>query len=201
MRSGTSWTVGHAPCLEYGHIVQRRVLRAAIEETQQLVKKPLAKVREDNMHGVVFRRHKKVNVMMERHPAMVYNNHKAGCLLCQNVRAKNPQTRWRCKGTSTPPPEPAAPLPGRPSPPGMSPAIPGYTEANESYEIECMPSRYVYMHSPLPNNQFFNYNAFAKDSKSDKDIMPDLLRTICAVWKFRWNWFWWWQQHFGRISG
>jgi hypothetical protein len=95
---------------------------------------------------------------------MVYKNHMAGCHPCQNGTAMNPQTRWRRKGTTAPPPEPAAPLPGTPSPPGTPPAPPGDTEGNESYEIEGMPSRCVYMHSPLSNTQYFNHNAFAKES-------------------------------------
>jgi hypothetical protein len=155
--------------------------RAAVEETQQLIKKPRAEVREEKKRGVEFPGHKKVKATMERHPAMVYQNHTAGCLPCQNGTAKNPQTRWRRKGTAAPPPEPAAPLPGRPSPPGTPPAPPGDTEGHESYEIEGMPSRCVYMHSPLPNTQFFNHNAFAKDSKRDKDFIPDLLSTLSAA--------------------
>jgi hypothetical protein len=116
---------------------------------------------------------------MERHPAMVYKNHSAGCLPCQNGTAKNLVTRWRRKGTAAPPPEPAAPLPGTP------PAPPGDAEGNERDEIQDMPSRCVYMHSPLPNTQFFNYNAFAKESKRDKDFIPDLLTTLSAAWKYR----------------
>ena len=116
---------------------------------------------------------------MERHPAMVYKNHTAGCLPCQNGTAKNLVTRWRRKGTAEPSPEPAAP------PPGTPPSPPGDAAGNESYEIEGMPSSYVYMHSPLPNTQFFNHNAFAKESKRDKDYNPDMLSTLSAAWKYR----------------
>jgi hypothetical protein len=154
---------------------------AAVEETQQLIIKPRAEVREEKKRGVVFPGHKKVKATMERHPAMVYKNHMAGCHPCQNGTAMNPQTRWRRKGTTAPRPEPAAPLPGTPSPPGTPPAPPGDTEGNESYEIEGMPSRCVYMHSPLPNTQFFNHNGFAKDSKRNKDFIPDLLSTLSAA--------------------
>jgi hypothetical protein len=66
----------------------------------------------------------------------------------------------------------------------MPPAPTGDTEGNESYEIEGMPSRCVYMRSPLPNTQFFNHNAFAKDSKRDKECIPDLLSTLSAAWKY-----------------
>jgi hypothetical protein len=37
------------------------------------------------------------------------------------------------------------------------------------------------MHSPLPNTQFFNHNAFAKNGKRDKDFIPDLLSTLSAA--------------------
>jgi len=130
---------------------------------------------------------------MERHPAMVYKNHSAGCLAWQNGTAKNLVTRWRCKGTAAPPPELAA------SPPGTPPAPPGDAVGNDSYEIEGMPSRCEYMHSPLPNTQFFNHIAFAKESKRDKDVIPDLLSTLSAAWKYCWHWFCRWQQPFGRI--
>jgi hypothetical protein len=115
---------------------------------------------------------------MERHPAMVYSNHTAGCLQCQNVTPKNGVTRWRRKGSAAPPPEPAVP------PPGTPPAPPGVAEGKQIYEIDGIPSRCVYMYSPLPNTQFFSYNAFAKESKHDKDNIPDLLSTLSAAWKY-----------------
>ena len=138
---------------------------------------------------------------MERHPAMVYKNHTTGCRPCQNCTAQNPQTRCRRKGTAARPPEPVEPRPGRPWPPGTLPAPPGDAEVNEYYGIEGMPSSWVYMHSPLPKTQFFNHNAFAKDSKRDKDIIPDLLSTPSAAWKYRWHWFWRRQQSVGWIWG
>jgi len=140
---------------------------AAIDETQQLINKPCAEAREEKTRGVEFPGHQKVKAAMEQHPAMVYKNHTAGCLPCQNGPAKHPVTRWRRKGTAAPPPEPAAPSPGTP------PAPPGDPEGNESDAKEGMPSSCVYMHSPLPNTQFFNHNAFAKESKRDKDFIPD----------------------------
>jgi len=79
---------------------------------------------------------------------------------------------------------PAAPPPHSPSPPGTPPVPPCDTDGNESYEIECMPSKCVYLHCPLPKTQFLNQNAYAKDSKHDKDCIPDLLRTLSAAWKY-----------------
>jgi hypothetical protein len=94
------------------------------------------------------------------------------------------QTHKTCKGMATPPPDLAAPLPGMPSPPGLPPAPPGDAVGNESYEIEGMLSRCVYMHSPLPNTEFFNHSTFAKDSKCDKDFIPDLRSILPAAWKY-----------------
>ena len=78
--------------------------RAAVEETQYLIKKPLAEVREEKKRGVEFPGHNKVKAAIARHPAMLRQNQTPGCLPCQNGTAKNPQTRWRRKGTGAPPP-------------------------------------------------------------------------------------------------
>jgi hypothetical protein len=158
---------------------------AAVEETQQLIKIPQAEVWEEMKPGVEFPGHLKVKAMMERHPAMVYKNHTASCLPCQNSTANNLQTRWRRKGTVAHLPEQAAPRPEMPSPPAMPPVPPLDTEGNESYEIEGMPSRCVYMYSPLPNTQFLNHNAFAKNSKCNKDFITDFLSALSAGWKYR----------------
>jgi len=83
--------------------------RAAIEKTQQLIKKPHAKVREEKKWGVEFPTRNKVKAAIERHPAMVRENQKDGCLPCHNGTAQNPQTRWRRKGKGAPPPRPAPP--------------------------------------------------------------------------------------------
>jgi hypothetical protein len=76
--------------------------RATIEETQQLIRKPRAKVREEKKRGVECPWHQMVKAAMEREPATVYKNHMAGCLPCQNGTAKNPLTYWRQKGTAAP---------------------------------------------------------------------------------------------------
>jgi hypothetical protein len=105
---------------------------AVIEEKQQLNIKPGSKDREGKKRGVKFAGHQKVKAAVERHPAMVYKNHTARCLPCQNGTAKIPETRWRPKETAAPPPDPVAPRPG------MAPAPPGDAEGNECYEIEGM---------------------------------------------------------------
>jgi len=68
------------------------ISRAAIEETQQLIKKPHAKVREEKKRAVEFPGHIKLNAAIKRHPAMVRENQTDGCLPCQNGTAKNPET-------------------------------------------------------------------------------------------------------------
>jgi len=172
---------------------------AAIEETQQLIKKPHSEDREEKKRGVVCPWHYKVKAATERDPAMIYQNHIDGCLPCQNGTAQNPQTCWRRNTTCAPPAEPAAPLPGTPPLPAMPPAPPGDTEGNESYEIEGMPSSWVYIHCPHSNTQFFNHNAYAKNCKLNTDYIPDLLSTLSAAWKYSWQWFWRRQQPFKPI--
>jgi len=155
-----------------------------VEDTQQLIKKPRAKDQEEKKHVVEFPGHETMKSEIERHPAMVFKNHKAGFLPCQNGTATNSQTRWKPKGTRSPPPGLAATPPGRPPSPRMPPAPPCDMNVNESYKIQGMPSRCVYIHSPLPHTQFFNHNAYAKHSKCDTDFIPDLLNALSAVWKY-----------------
>jgi len=163
--------------------------RATIEEMQWLIWKPHAEVREEKKRGVVFFRHNKVKAAIDRHPAMIHQNQTDSCLPCQNGTAKNPQAPWRCKGTGTPPAEPAAPPPGTPPPPATPPAPPGDTDGNESYRIAGMPSSCVYKQCPHSNTEFFNHNPYAKDYKHDKDCIPGLLSILPAVWKYCWHSF------------
>jgi hypothetical protein len=121
---------------------------------------------------------------MERHPAMVYKSHTPGCLPFQHGSGNNLKIRWRRKGTAAPPPKPAALLAGRPPPPETPPAPPGDIEENEPYEIKGKSSRCIYMLAPLPITQLFNDNVFAKDSKHNEDLLPDLLSTLSAAWKY-----------------
>jgi len=87
---------------------------STIEKTQKLIMTPCAEVREDMLRGVLFPGHNKVKAATERHSAMVRENQTDGCLPCQNGTAKNPQTRWRHKGTGAPPPQQAPYRPGTP---------------------------------------------------------------------------------------
>ena len=79
--------------------------RAAIAETQFLIKKPPPEVREEKKRGVEFPGHTDVKAAMERHLDMIWENRTDGCLPCPNGTAQNPATRWRRKGMGAPPPE------------------------------------------------------------------------------------------------
>ena len=166
--------------------------RAAIEETQCLMKKPRATVREEKKWGVGFPGHNNVKAAKERHPALLRENQTDGCLPCQNVTAQNPQTQWRCKGMGAPPPaQLRQPTPEPMAHPPETPLVPpANNEEAHVFDIEGVPRRYVYIHTPLPCAQFFNLDADAKDCKRDKDCNPDLLTdegtstgyyTICCV--------------------
>jgi len=150
-------------------------LRAAIEEMQFLIKIPQDEVREEKKRGVEFPGHEHVKAGMERHQAVIWENQTDGCLPCQNGIAQNPHTRWRCKITGAPPPErlrePTPEL--TPHPPETPLVPPGNNKAAHPSEIQDMPTRYVYKHTPLPSAQFLNLDAYAKDHKRDKDFDPD----------------------------
>jgi len=96
-------------------------LWAAINETKYLINKPRTVVREEKKRGVEFPVHNKLKAAIERHQAILCQNHSSGFLPCQNVTVKNLQTRWRCKGTGAPPHarrrQPMPPLPGTPPAP------------------------------------------------------------------------------------
>jgi len=149
--------------------------RAAIEETKYLIKKPRAKVREEKKRGVEFPGHKKVKTAIQRHPAMLRQNQTSGCLPCQNGTAKNPQTRWRRKGTGTPPPdrrrertpEPTPPLPGTPPSPTAN------TSEVQPSQIVNLPARYTYSHRALPFAEFFDDEETEHDTDFDPDMLTD----------------------------
>jgi hypothetical protein len=111
--------------LNMANMAKEGFSRAAIEETKYLIKKPRAEVREEKKRSVEFPGHKQVKAAIQRHPAMLHHTQTPGCLPCQNGTAKNPQTRWRRKGTGAPPParhrvrtpEPTPPPPGTPPAP------------------------------------------------------------------------------------
>jgi len=97
--------------LNMANMANRGFSHAATEETQQLIKKPRAKVREKKKRGVEFPGQNKMKVAIERHGAMVRQNQTDGCLPCQNGTAKNLETRWRSKCKGAPPPRQTPALP------------------------------------------------------------------------------------------
>ena len=78
---------------------------AAIDKPKCLMKKPCAELRTKIPLGVEFAGHKKVKTAMQRHPAMLHQNHTSGCLTYQNATAKNLHTLWRRKQSGAPPPD------------------------------------------------------------------------------------------------
>jgi len=122
---------------------------------------------------------------MERHPAMIGQNHMDGCLPCQNGTVRNPQIRWRLKGTGAAPPvwcRHRMPDP-MPSPPGTSPASLGPIRGTERSQNDNLPAANADPHVPLPKTQLPNLNALSEDSLNDEDCDPELLtdeRTSCG---------------------
>jgi hypothetical protein len=159
--------------------------RAAIKETKYLIQKPRAEVRAEKKQGVEFPGHKMVKAAIQGHPAMLRHIQTSGCLPCQNDTAKNPQTRWRRKGTGAPPPvrrrvrtsEPTPPPPGTPTAPT------GNTSVAQGSEIINLPAGYTYSHTALPCAESFEDD---EDTEHDTDFVPDMLTddglyTICCV--------------------
>jgi len=160
--------------LNMAKMAKEGLSRAAIEETKYLIKKPRAKVREEMKRGVEFPGHKKVKAAIQRHPAMLRYNQRSGCLPCQNDTAKNPQTRWRRKGTGTPPPAQRrvrTPEP-TPPPPGIPPAPTSNTFGARPSEIVNLPAGYTYSHPALPCAECIEDD---EDTKHDTNFDPDML--------------------------
>ena len=147
---------------------------AAKEETKYLIKKTCAKVREEKKQGVEFPGHKTVKAVIQRHPAMLRHDQPSGCLPCPNGTAKNPQTRWRRRGTGAPPsdqrrvrtPEPTPP------PPGTPPAPTSNTSGAQPSEIVNLPAGYKDSHTALPCAEYFEDN---ENTEHDTDFDPDML--------------------------
>jgi hypothetical protein len=66
--------------------------QAAIEETKYLIQKQRAEVRQEKKRGIEFPGLTQVKVAIQRHPAMLCQNHTPSYLPWQNGTAKNPQT-------------------------------------------------------------------------------------------------------------
>jgi len=150
--------------------------RAAMDETQHLIEKPHAEVREVMKWRVEFPGHGMVKAAIERHPAMVYENQTDGCLACHNGTAKIPRARWRCKSTGAPPQvRRKQPTPEQmPPPPRTPPAPSGDKNCAQSSQIANMLAGYEYKHAPLPGTQSFHHDTYAENSEHDEYFIPDL---------------------------
>jgi hypothetical protein len=150
---------------------------AATAWTQYLIKKPHAKVREENTQGVEFLVHKMVKVVIERHLAMLRQNHMPRCLPGPNGTVKSLQTRWRCKGTGAPwpnwrrqqTPEPMPSLSRKPA------ASTSNTSGAPSLEIVYVPAGYAYSDTSLPCAELFTLVTYAQDSEHNTEFDPDML--------------------------
>jgi len=129
------------------NIAKGGFLRSAIRETQQMSKKPRAEVRDETKLGDEFSGHNKETAMIERHPAMLGQNHMARSLRYQNGTANYPQTQWRHTGTVAPPPDrhrQPSPVP-TPAPPKMSPAPTVNNSGVQGFQSVNLVAGYVYL--------------------------------------------------------
>jgi len=163
--------------LNMATMLELEYMRATMEDRQRRFKQLLAKVQKQNMQGVEFPAYKHVKAAMEIPWAMVRKNQMNVCLPCQNGTAQNQQTCRRKKGIGAPQPDqPRGPTSEHmPCPPGLPPVPPSDNEGAHDSEIEGVPCRYVYIHTPLCSTQYFNLDTYDENSKNDKDSIPDLL--------------------------
>jgi len=151
--------------------------RAAIEETQFLIKKPHAEVQDEKQRGVEYPVDKKVKAAIGRHPAMLRQNLMARSLPCQNGTAKNVQIRLGRKGAGGPPPaRRRLPSPGlMPSLPETPPGPTGNNSTAQRSAIINWPAGYAYSHPSLPSADFLTSYGSAQDSQHDTDFDSDML--------------------------
>jgi len=150
---------------------------ATIEETQYLIKKPRAEVREEKKWGVEFPGHKKVKAAMERQPAMIRQNYTDGCFPCHNGTPRDRQGCWRRKGTGAAPPVRRWHLTPDPTPssPGIQPAPSGPINGTRRWRTDNLRDANADSHVPLPRTQPVNLDALAEDSILDEEFDPKLV--------------------------
>jgi hypothetical protein len=71
--------------LNMAKMAKGRFSQCSKEETQYLIKKFRAKIREEKMWGVEVCGHNIVNAATERYPAMLHRNCSPGCRSCHNA--------------------------------------------------------------------------------------------------------------------
>jgi hypothetical protein len=105
---------------------------------------------------------------------MLRHNQTSGCFPCQNGTTKNPQTRWRRKGTGAPPPTRHSVRTPEltPPPPGRPPAPTGHTSGAQLFQIVNLQAGYTYSHTALPYAECFEDD---EDTELDTDFDPDMM--------------------------
>jgi hypothetical protein len=148
--------------------------QAAIEETKYLIQKQRAEVRQEKKRGIEFPGLTQVKVAIQRHPAMLCQNHTPSYHPWQNGTAKNPQTCWRYKGSGAPPTDrrrQGTPKP-TPPPPSTPPTPTGNTSGAQHSQIVNLPVGYRYSHTDLSCRAFFDHD---EDTQHDTNCDPHML--------------------------
>ena len=161
--------------LNMAKMAKEGFLRAAIEDTKYLTKKPWTEVREEKKRGVEFPAHKKVNAAIQRHPAMLRQSQTSGCPPCHNGTTKHPHSGWRRTGTGAPPPDRRSERT-----PELTPPLPG-TSATPTTNISGVrPSQiinlhtgYTYSNTALRSTEFFDDQETEHAPDFDPDILTD----------------------------
>ena len=165
------------PALNMAEMAIAVFLRGSLEEMEYLTKRPRAEVREEMKWVVESLGRRMLKAAIERHPAMLRQNHMNGCVPCQTGTKSITQTSWRRTGMGTPPPDGHSQPTPEPKPPlpRIPPVSPGDNARAQSSQSDNLPPGYVYSHRPLPSAQFSNLDAYAQDSQHDTDCIPDML--------------------------
>jgi len=109
--------------------------------------------------------------------AMLCQYHLDKCFPCPNGTVKNPQTRWRRKGTGAAPPDrrrQRTPVPALPEP-GMTPVRPGNNAGPQHSKNVILPAGYLHSHTFLPWAECFSLDVYAQHSQHNTDFDPDML--------------------------
>lgn len=102
---------------------------------------------------------------MVRQLAILQYNQMDSCQPCQHGTAQYPQTCQRRRSIHAPPsdrliqPAPELTL----NQPRMPPGPPSDNDAAQASEMESIPPRNVYIHTPFPSVQFINLDVYSKD--------------------------------------
>jgi len=197
-RSRTAGTLRQAPWLQFGQhgyswVATHRNRWNAISDQETSCRSPRREEAGCWLCGAP-----KVKPAIERHPAMLRQNHTDGCCSWHNRTVKYPQTRPRRNGTGASPPgwcrqptpEPMPSLPDMPPLTRMPPAPPGYNAGAQRSQIIILPAVYIYSHKYLLWAECFTLDAYAQDSQHDTDLTQicrlmkehPLVSTLSAGW-------------------